>query len=111
MAISAPEAKAKATKIVRNQTTRNRITRYQITRNQILKPLVWIACLLPLAWLVYGGFTAGLGANPIERITHRTGLTTLVLLLAGLAITPLRRWIGLLWLIQYRRLVGLFAFF
>ena len=116
MAISAPEAKAKATKIVRNQTTRNRttryrITRYQITRNQILKPLVWIACLLPLAWLVYGGFTAGLGANPIERITHRTGLTTLVLLLAGLAITPLRRWTGLLWLIQYRRLVGLFAFF
>ena len=83
----------------------------KISRNHILKPLVWIACLLPLAWLVYGGFTAGLGTNPVERITHRTGLTTLVLLLTGLAITPLRRWSGLLWLIQYRRLIGLFAFF
>jgi len=83
----------------------------KISRNHVLKPLVWIACLMPLAWLVYGGFTAGLGANPIERITHRTGLTTLVLLLIGLAITPLRRWSGLLWLIQYRRLIGLFAFF
>ena len=83
----------------------------KISRNHILKPLVWIACLLPLAWLVYGGFTAGLGANPVERITHRTGLSALVLLLAGLAITPLRRWSGLLWLIQYRRLIGLFAFF
>jgi sulfoxide reductase heme-binding subunit YedZ len=38
-------------------------------------------------------------------------LTTLILLLIGLSITPLRRWSGILWLIQYRRLVGLFAFF
>jgi len=83
----------------------------RISRNHILKPLVWIACSLPLASLVYGAFEATLGANPIERITHRTGLTALVLLMLGLAITPLRRWTGLLWLIQYRRLVGLFAFF
>jgi sulfoxide reductase heme-binding subunit YedZ len=82
-----------------------------MTRNHVLKPMVWIACLLPLGWLVYGGFAGTLGANPVERITHRTGLTTLTLLLAGLAITPLRRWTGMLWLIQYRRLVGLFAFF
>ena len=82
-----------------------------MTRNRVLKPIVWIACSVPLAWLVFGGFTGGLGANPVERITHRTGLTTLILLLAGLAITPLRRWSGVLWLIQYRRLVGLFAFF
>lgn len=87
------------------------MTTQKISRNHILKPLVWIACLLPLASLVYGSYEATLGANPIERITHRTGLTTLILLLTGLAITPLRRWTGLLWLIQYRRLVGLFAFF
>jgi sulfoxide reductase heme-binding subunit YedZ len=82
-----------------------------IARNAIVKPLLWFACLLPLASLVYGAYMATLGANPIERITHRTGLTALVLLLAGLAITPLRRLTGLLWLIQYRRLLGLFAFF
>jgi sulfoxide reductase heme-binding subunit YedZ len=82
-----------------------------VARNSILKPIVWIGCLTPLAWLVYGAFAGTLGANPVERITHRTGLTTLVLLLADLAITPLRRWTGRLWLIQYRRLVGLFAFF
>jgi sulfoxide reductase heme-binding subunit YedZ len=82
-----------------------------MTRNQLLKPLVWIACLLPLAKLLYEGLTGNLGANPVERITHQTGLATLILLLAGLAITPLRRLSGLLWLIQFRRLVGLFAFF
>jgi sulfoxide reductase heme-binding subunit YedZ len=82
-----------------------------MTRNRILKPIVWIACLMPLAWLVFGAFAGTLGANPIERITHRTGLSALILLLTTLAITPLRRWTGMLWLIQYRRLVGLFAFF
>ncbi len=82
-----------------------------MTRNRILKPIVWVACLIPLAMLVFGAFAGTLGANPVERVTHRTGLATLILLLADLAITPLRRWTGLLWLIQYRRLVGLFAFF
>jgi sulfoxide reductase heme-binding subunit YedZ len=82
-----------------------------MTRNRILKPIVWIACLIPLATLIYGVFAGTLGANPVERITHRTGLTALVLLLTGLAITPVRKWSGILWLIQYRRLVGLFAFF
>jgi sulfoxide reductase heme-binding subunit YedZ len=82
-----------------------------MTRNRILKPIVWIACLIPLATLVFGAFAGTLGANPVERITHRTGLTALILLLTSLAITPLRKWSGILWLIQYRRLVGLFAFF
>jgi sulfoxide reductase heme-binding subunit YedZ len=82
-----------------------------MTRNQLLKPMVWIACLIPLAKLVLGAFTGTLGANPVERITHQTGSATLILLLTGLAITPLRKWSGLLWLVQYRRLVGLFAFF
>jgi sulfoxide reductase heme-binding subunit YedZ len=82
-----------------------------MTRNQVFKPLVWIACLIPLGRLVFGAFVGSLGANPVERITHQTGLTTLILLLCGLAITPLRKWTGMLWLIQYRRLIGLFAFF
>ena len=82
-----------------------------MTRNQILKPLVWLACSYWLLRLAYQGFTGHLGANPVERITHRTGQATLILLLAGLAITPLRRWTRMLWLVQYRRLIGLFAFF
>jgi sulfoxide reductase heme-binding subunit YedZ len=82
-----------------------------MTRNQVLKPLVWIACLIPLSRLIVGAFMGTLGANPVERITHRTGSATLILLLAGLAITPLRKWTEMYWLIQYRRLVGLFAFF
>ena len=86
-------------------------TMIAMTRNHVLKPMVWIACLVPLARLVVGAFAGTLGANPIERITHRTGLATLILLLTTLAITPLRRWTGMLWLIQYRRLLGLFAFF
>jgi sulfoxide reductase heme-binding subunit YedZ len=80
-------------------------------RNQILKPLAWLLCLIPLLRLIVEGLTAHLGANPVERVTHRTGLATLVLLLVGLAITPLRRITGVPWLIQYRRLIGLFAFF
>jgi sulfoxide reductase heme-binding subunit YedZ len=82
-----------------------------MTRNQYLKPIVWLACLFWLGQLVFQGLTGTLGANPVERITHRTGLATLILLLTGLAITPLRRWTGMLWLVQYRRLIGLFAFF
>lgn len=80
-------------------------------RNRILKPIVFIAALVPLALLVAGALQGTLGANPIEKITHRTGLWTLILLLTTLAITPLRRITGIQWVIQYRRMIGLFAFF
>jgi sulfoxide reductase heme-binding subunit YedZ len=77
----------------------------------MLKTAVWAACLIPLLRLVYKGFNGTLGANPIEFITLSTGTWTLVLLLATLGITPLRRITGLSWLIRFRRLTGLFAFF
>jgi sulfoxide reductase heme-binding subunit YedZ len=77
----------------------------------ILKPLVWLVCLRWLGMLVYQGLTGHLGANPVERVTHRTGQAALILLLVGLAITPLRRLTGVQWLVQYRRVIGLFAFF
>ncbi len=80
-------------------------------RNRITKPIVFAAALLPLAQLVFDGVRGELGANPIEKITHQTGLWTLILLLVTLAVTPLRRITGLYWLIQYRRMLGLFAFF
>ena len=57
------------------------------------------------------GLQGRMGANPIERITHETGWWTLAFLLGSLAITPLRRLTKVLWLVQYRRMIGLFAFF
>lgn len=78
---------------------------------RLLKPVVFGACLTPLALLIAGGFTGGLTANPIEFITHRTGDWTLRLLLVTLAITPLRRLTGWNAVIRLRRMLGLFAFF
>lgn len=77
----------------------------------ILKCLVWFACLAPLGRLIYRGFSGRLTANPIEFITLSTGTWTLVFILVTLSITPLRRLTGLAWLIKFRRLTGLFAFF
>jgi sulfoxide reductase heme-binding subunit YedZ len=72
---------------------------------------VFLACLLPLARLGWKGYLGLLGANPIEVITHSTGDWTLIFLLITLAITPLRKLTGQLWLIRYRRMLGLLAFF
>jgi len=76
-----------------------------------VKPWVFVACLVPLVWLVWRGLTGALTANPIEDITHRTGDWALRLLLVTLAITPLRRMLGWSSLASYRRMIGLFAFF
>jgi sulfoxide reductase heme-binding subunit YedZ len=76
-----------------------------------LKPVVFLACLAPLGSLVWRGFHGGLGANPIEAITHGTGDDTLTFLLITLSITPLRRLTRQYWLINFRRMLGLFAFF
>ena len=77
-----------------------------------LKFVVFPACLIPLAVLVYQGFTNTLGPDPVATITHTTGFWTLYFLLISLAITPVRR-LGrrLAWLIRFRRILGLFAFF
>ncbi len=77
----------------------------------ILKCLVWVACLAPLGRLVYRGFAGRLTANPIEFITLSTGTWTLAFILVTLSVTPLRKLTGLAWLIKFRRLIGLFAFF
>src|SRR3954452_8309271 len=75
------------------------------------KPAVFLACLVPAGMLVWRGFHAGLGANPIETITHFTGDWTLIFLLITLSVTPLRRITGWNRLISFRRMLGLFAFF
>jgi sulfoxide reductase heme-binding subunit YedZ len=75
------------------------------------KPLVWVLCLAPLTWLVYRGVSGRLSANPIDDITDFTGQWSLRLLLVSLSVTPIRRLTGINGIIQWRRLLGLFAFF
>ncbi|HUS18696.1 MAG TPA: protein-methionine-sulfoxide reductase heme-binding subunit MsrQ [Terriglobales bacterium] len=77
----------------------------------ISKVIVWLLCLAPIANLVLHGMRAELGANPIEKVMNSLGYWTLTLLVSSLAITPLRRISGWNWMIRFRRLVGLFAFF
>jgi sulfoxide reductase heme-binding subunit YedZ len=89
----------------------------------VIKTLLFIVCLLPLAWLV-AGFCADvlrinplglpeevLGANPIETIIRDLGDWALRFLLITLTVTPLRKLTGLNWLLRLRRMLGLFAFF
>jgi sulfoxide reductase heme-binding subunit YedZ len=78
---------------------------------RLTKFALFAAGLVPLARLIWKAFHAGLGANPIEVITHSTGDWTLILVLTTLAITPLRRMTRQYWLIGVRRMIGLFAFF
>ena len=77
-----------------------------------LKVAVWIACLVPVARLSWGAVTNNLGPDPTATIAFSTGLATLRLLAITLAISPARRLSArLTWLIRFRRLLGLFAFF
>lgn len=76
-----------------------------------LKVVLWIAALAPAAWLVRGVMQGELGANPIETLTHTTGMTALVLLLVTLAVSPIRKLTGWNPVIRLRRPLGLFAFF
>ena len=75
-----------------------------------VKVAVWVICLAPLATLLYRFQTDGLGANPIDFITRTLGDWTLRLLLASLALTPIRLVFGVSWPVALRRLIGLFAF-
>ncbi|MSO20927.1 MAG: sulfoxide reductase heme-binding subunit YedZ [Acidobacteria bacterium] len=75
------------------------------------KVAVFPLCLAPVGLLVFRTFTARLGANPIETITHTTGDWTIWFLLIALSITPLRKLLGQPDLIRFRRMTGLFAFF
>ncbi len=76
-----------------------------------IKPLVFVLCLIPLAFLVFDALTNNLGANPIEKITRRSGDWALRMLLITLAVTPMRILLQQPWLLRLRRMLGLFAFF
>src|SRR6266576_1033891 len=77
----------------------------------LYKPLVFVAGVAPLAWMVCGAlqlFGAGLGADPVKKLEHECGKTALNFLLLTLTVTPVRDLTGLP---QLRRMLGLFAFF
>lgn len=83
-----------------------------IVRRRI-KPALFLLCLVPVVLLALKGFNIGgdLGTNPIETVQDTLGQWGLRLLLITLAITPLRDWFNAPWLVQLRRMLGLFAFF
>ena len=83
-------------------------------RSQVIffKVLVWAGCLLPVSSLVERAVTNSLGPDPTAEIASVTGLTALWLLVATLAVSPVRALSPRLsWLVQFRRLLGLFVFF
>jgi sulfoxide reductase heme-binding subunit YedZ len=75
------------------------------------KPAVFIACLLPFAWLFYSALTSQLGANPAEALIRATGDWTLRFLCIVLAVTPLRVISSTPALARFRRMLGLFVYF
>lgn len=75
------------------------------------KPALFVLALLPLARLLYGAMTDGLGANPAEALSRGTGDWVLRFLCLTLAVTPLRQWTRWNALARLRRMLGLYAFF
>jgi sulfoxide reductase heme-binding subunit YedZ len=79
----------------------------------VWKPLIFALCLLPAATVVTDAFeiTGGLGANPVEALQDRFGIWGLRFIMITLAVTPLRQLTRWNWLVRFRRMLGLFAFF
>ena len=77
----------------------------------LAKPLVFLLCLLPLAWLVYGAVANQLGANPAEALIRGLGDWALRFLCVALAVTPVRIHTRTPQLARYRRMLGLFVAF
>lgn len=75
------------------------------------KLVLFINALVPLALLLWDVYQKRVGANPLEFATRTTGMLTLLFLIFTLAVTPARQITRLNWLIKFRRLLGLFAFF
>lgn len=82
-----------------------------MTDVRFYKLVLFINGLVPLALLVWDWWRERLGANPLDFLTRATGTLTLVFLLLTLSVTPLRKLTGVHWLIRFRRMLGLYAFF
>lgn len=78
---------------------------------RVVKPAAIVLSLVPAALLLRDTISGNLGSNPIETLTHRTGLTAITLLVITLTVTPATRLLRLPALVQVRRVLGLLAFF
>jgi sulfoxide reductase heme-binding subunit YedZ len=78
---------------------------------RFIKLVIFINSLVPFVLLGWDAYHKRLGANPLEFLTRTTGALTLVFLLISLAVTPLRKALGLPWMVKLRRILGLYAFF
>jgi methionine sulfoxide reductase heme-binding subunit len=83
----------------------------QALQHRSAKPALWLLCLLPFVWLLYGAANDALGANPAEYLIRASGDWTLRMLCVTLAVTPLRVMLGLPELAKLRRMLGLFTYF
>jgi sulfoxide reductase heme-binding subunit YedZ len=89
----------------------------RVAGSRLFKPLVFVACLLPLALLGYDAYRAfaqgdalALGVEPITTLLHETGEAAITILLLSLAVTPIRRLFHLNRLQRVRRMLGVWAF-
>lgn len=83
-------------------------------KQQFIAPiriLLHLLCAVPALYLLFNTFFGSLGVNPVETLTHQSGIWAIRILLVSLAITPLRMLIKAPQLLLYRRLLGLWAFF
>jgi len=82
-----------------------------LRRQRWIKIVVFIAALLPFLLLLYTLLTGQLGPNPIDALTDKTGTLAIRMLVISLCLSPLRWLLKTSWPVQYRRMLGLFAFF
>lgn len=87
------------------------IARQKLLLHPAAKPVLFMLCLLPFAWLLYGALSDQLGANPAEALIRATGDWTLRFLCIVLAVTPLRVITSTPALARFRRMLGLFVYF
>ena len=87
------------------------MSRQKLLLHPAAKPVLFMVCLLPFAWLFYAALTDQLGANPAEALSRATGDWTLRFLCIVLAVTPLRVISGTPSLARFRRMLGLFVYF
>lgn len=77
----------------------------------VVKPIVFLAALVPFAYLAWRAYNGNLTADPLTKVTNDTGIWTLRFVVLTLALTPVRRLTGWNALVRFRRMIGLFAFF